>query len=46
MCTRKYKKKRELDEAYVQVNMGIFVSQEIQNPHPIENILVGSGENT
>ena len=45
-CPKKYKKKRELDKAYVQVNMGIFVSQEIQNPHPVENILVGSGENT
>ena len=44
--TKKKKRERELDETYVQVNMGIFVSQEIQNAHPLENILVGSGENT
>ena len=46
---RKAHKTKELDEAHVQVNMSIFVSQEIQNPYTIfspfwgENILVGLG---
>ena len=32
---KKKKKKEQQDEAHVQVHMGIFVNEEIQNPHLI-----------